>query len=255
MTLNEKLNEIQIKLKAPKGQYNSFGKYNYRSCEDILEGLKPLLEATKTTVRLQDEIVMIGSRIYVKATATISDGEASISTTAFAREAESKKGMDESQVTGTASSYARKYALNGLLAIDDTKDADCEQSTPTPQTRTAPQRNAPPAQKQAPSLGFTPKGGETTPAEKAEIGNLVHSKFADGKDVFTRDEVKKFSDMRRDFTAQEVIAKIKAELQKRLQPLPPEVEAVKETFDGEVVQPGFEGMENVQTDGNGFEIF
>lgn len=120
--LNKKLAEIQQKLKAPKGQRNSFGNYNYRSAEDILEAVKPLLGDLALTV--SDEVVEIGGRIYVKATSTLSDGEASISTNGFAREAETKKGMDESQITGSSSSYAKKYSLNGLFAIDDTKDAD-----------------------------------------------------------------------------------------------------------------------------------
>ena len=124
-TIHEKLSQIQSKLNAPKGQYNSFGKYNYRNCEDILQALKPILTEHKCHVSLSDEVVIVGNRFYIKATATITDSENnSFSTTAFAREAESKKGMDESQVTGSTSSYARKYALNGLFAIDDNKDAD-----------------------------------------------------------------------------------------------------------------------------------
>lgn len=125
--IDEKLLEIQVELKAPKGQYNSFGKYNYRSCEDILEAVKPLLKKNKCTLTVGDEIVNIGDRYYIKATATISDGEGSVTNTAYAREAESKSGMDASQITGTASSYARKYALNGLFLIDDTKDADTDE--------------------------------------------------------------------------------------------------------------------------------
>ena len=116
-----KLSEIQQKLKAPKGQENKFGGYKYRSCEDILEAVKPLLG--DATLTLTDDIVEIGGRVYVKATATFT-GEDTHTTTAFAREAEAKKGMDESQITGSASSYARKYALNGLFCIDDTRDAD-----------------------------------------------------------------------------------------------------------------------------------
>ena len=118
----KKVAEVQQKLKAPKNQFNKFGKYKYRSCEDILEGVKPLLGDLVLTVN--DDIQIIGDRIYVKSTATITDGENSISNQAFARESLIKKGMDDSQITGTASSYARKYALNGLLLIDDTKDAD-----------------------------------------------------------------------------------------------------------------------------------
>ena len=126
MSIYAKLMEIQTKLKAPKGQYNNFGKYSYRNCEDILEALKPLLLEQKCTVVLSDEVVQIGGRYYVKATATLIDteGEASISNTAYAREEDTKKGMDGSQITGASSSYARKYALNGLFGIDDTKDSD-----------------------------------------------------------------------------------------------------------------------------------
>lgn len=119
--------KIQRDLKAPKNQYNSFGKYKFRSCEDILEGLKPLLGDLVLTVG--DDVVLVGNRIYVKATATITNGKESLSNSALAREAENKKGMDDSQITGTASSYARKYALNGLFCIDDSKDADRNEPT------------------------------------------------------------------------------------------------------------------------------
>lgn len=121
-----KLSDIQQELKAPKGQRNDFGKYNYRSCEDILEAVKPICAKNKTTLVLSDTLENIGERYYIKATATIYDIESNeeISNTAYAREEENKKGMDGSQITGTASSYARKYALNGLFNIDDTKDAD-----------------------------------------------------------------------------------------------------------------------------------
>jgi len=122
--INAILASIQKNLRAPKNQYNKFGQYNYRSCEDILEALKPLTSELGATITVSDEMVEVGGRIYVKATATLRCGEESISTTAYAREAEAKKGMDESQITGATSSYARKYALNGLFAIDDNKDAD-----------------------------------------------------------------------------------------------------------------------------------
>lgn len=116
---------IQQGLKAPKEQYNSFGKYHYRSCEDILEAVKPLLAEQACTLIIQDEIVLIGERYYVKATASLSNSSGDNKTSiAYAREPIDKKGMDESQITGMASSYARKYALNGLFCIDDTKDAD-----------------------------------------------------------------------------------------------------------------------------------
>ena len=126
MNINEKLAMVQQELIAPKNQYNSFGKYNYRSCEDILEGLKPCLAKVKAAVTITDEVVCIGSRYYVKATANFIDCEADckISNSAYAREEETKKGMDASQITGATSSYARKYALNGLFCIDDVKDAD-----------------------------------------------------------------------------------------------------------------------------------
>ena len=121
----ETLQKIQTELKAPKGQYNSFGKYKYRSCEDILEAVKPILAKYNASITLSDSLEYIGNRYYIKATATLHIAESeSCQVTAFAREEEEKKGMDGSQITGTASSYARKYALNGLLAIDDTKDSD-----------------------------------------------------------------------------------------------------------------------------------
>lgn len=128
MKIAEQLSEIQVKLRAPKNQHNSFGNYDYRSCEDILTALKPLLKEQGVTLTLDDSVEPIGNRIYIKATAKLqnSDGEV-IENHAFAREAESKKGMDDSQITGTASSYARKYALNGLFLIDDTKDPDSDQ--------------------------------------------------------------------------------------------------------------------------------
>ena len=128
--------DIQHKLKAPKGQYNSFGKYNYRSCEDILEGVKPLLKEHNLALLIDDEIVQIGERYYVKATAKITDGREIVSATAYAREPDTKKGMDESQITGATSSYARKYALNALLCIDDTKDADTMDNSKKPVQQT-----------------------------------------------------------------------------------------------------------------------
>lgn len=124
--IRQKLQGIQSSLKAPKGQTNKFGGYRYRSAEDILESVKPLLGEWGCSLVIQDDVVEVGGRVYVKATASLADNdtELAISATAFAREAEAKKGMDEAQITGSASSYARKYALNGLFAIDDTKDPD-----------------------------------------------------------------------------------------------------------------------------------
>lgn len=136
VVLTQRVGDIQHKLKAPKGQYNSFGKYNYRSCEDILEGVKPLLKEHNLALLIDDEIVQIGERYYVKATAKITDGREIISATAYAREPDTKKGMDESQITGATSSYARKYALNALLCIDDTKDADTMDNSKKPVQQT-----------------------------------------------------------------------------------------------------------------------
>ena len=140
----EKLAKVQSELKAPKGQFNSFGKYHYRSQEDILEAVKPILSRQGMTINLTDDIALVGERYYVKSTAIVSDGTDTISVTAFAREPSEKKGMDESQITGTASSYARKYALNGLFAIDDTKDSDAEEQPKT----TIEKREATPTPKQ-----------------------------------------------------------------------------------------------------------
>lgn len=121
----QELVTIQQKLKAPKGQYNSFGKYKYRSCEDILESVKPILNECGCSLVISDEIVMVGDRIYIKATATLTNGKGeTVNASAMAREDKELKGMAASQVTGATSSYARKYALNGLFCIDDTKDAD-----------------------------------------------------------------------------------------------------------------------------------
>ena len=144
MDIKSKLNAIQIELKAPKDQYNSFGKYKYRNAEDICKAVKPLLEKYKAVLTISDDIVAVGGRIYVKATATIFDAESDpkskmnsdgfittqinrFEVTAYAREADDKKGMDAAQVTGATSSYARKYALNGLFLLDDTKDVDTEE--------------------------------------------------------------------------------------------------------------------------------
>lgn len=124
--LVKKLIWIQNRLKVPKSQYNSFSDFYYRSAEDILEALKPLLAEQELTLFINDEIVQIGERYYIKAVCTLTDGKENIETQAFAREAENKKGSDESQITGACSSYARKYALNGMFCIDDAKDPDSE---------------------------------------------------------------------------------------------------------------------------------
>lgn len=124
-----KLVDIQSRLHAPKSQKNAFGNYNYRNCEDILEAVKPLLSEHGLSLTISDDISLIGDRFYVRAEAYLSDGESYIENVAFARESLDKKGMDASQITGAASSYARKYALNGLFLIDDTKDADSMDNT------------------------------------------------------------------------------------------------------------------------------
>ncbi|EDQ9399933.1 ERF family protein [Salmonella enterica] len=141
--LIQKLINIQSSLNAPKNQYNSFGKYHYRSCEDIMAALKPLLKQEGVLQYITDEVVLIGNRFYVKSTVTLTDGESSISNAAFAREEETKKGADGSQITGSASSYARKYALNGMYNIDDAKDADTDEHKQ--------QQNAAPAKKAKPA--------------------------------------------------------------------------------------------------------
>lgn len=127
--MNDKLVKIQAELKAPKGQMNNFGGYKYRSCEDILEAVKPLLKKHELTIVITDDVVNVGQSNYIKATIRLSDGNDTIECGALAREAVAKKGMDDAQITGSASSYARKYALNGLFAIDDTKDADTQDNT------------------------------------------------------------------------------------------------------------------------------
>lgn len=149
--LHKKLWTIQQTLNAPKGQYNKFGGYSYRSAEDILEAVKPLLQ--NVTLMVSDEIVLIGDRYYVKATATLSDGEDSISATAFAREEKEQKGMTAGQLTGATSSYARKYALNGLFCIDDAKDLDTDAYAKQTGQQPRQQKNTPkqqPQQQKAP---------------------------------------------------------------------------------------------------------
>lgn len=155
----KKLVAVQAALKAPKGQFNKFGGYKYRSCEDILEAVKPLLLEQGLQLTITDEPVEVGGRIYIKATATVTDGSETAAVNGYAREAETKKGMDESQITGTASSYARKYALNGLFLIDDTKDADATNDHQKP--KAAPK----PKQAPKPKAAQQPQGGELKAAK------------------------------------------------------------------------------------------
>src|SRR5690554_3056448 len=136
--ITTRLASVQARLRAPKGQYNSFAKYHYRSAEDIIEAVKPLVHEQGMALTISDELVQVGDRYYVRATAAVSDGEQTVAVTGFAREASERKGMDDSQITGSASSYARKYALNGLFAIDDGKDADATQGQPAPARKATP---------------------------------------------------------------------------------------------------------------------
>lgn len=137
MNLKEKLAQIQVDIKAPKNLHNSFGNYNYRNAESIYEAVKPYLKQHNVTLLITDDVVTVGESHYVKATATLYDGESddAISVSALAREAADKKGMDASQITGATSSYARKYALNGMFLLDDTKDTDTDEYKKEPETR------------------------------------------------------------------------------------------------------------------------
>ena len=167
----KKLVAVQAALKAPKGQFNKFGGYKYRSCEDILEAVKPLLLEQGLQLTITDEPVEVGGRIYIKATATVTDGSETATVSGYAREAETKKGMDESQITGTASSYARKYALNGLFLIDDTKDADATNDHQKPKAATRPKQAAKPKAATRPKQAAKPKA-----AAKPQDGELKAAK-------------------------------------------------------------------------------
>jgi hypothetical protein len=174
---------VQAELKAPKSQYNSFGRYNYRSAEDILEAVKPLLFKHGLTQTISDEVVETNTRHYIKATVTVYLGDQSVSVSAFAREPEQKKGMDESQITGTASSYARKYALNGMWCIDDTKDADTDEF----RQQTDKQNNGKANKKSEPvdddRLPWDMDEDESEYLTKKEVGDLVqYAVRALGKD-------------------------------------------------------------------------
>lgn len=210
----EALIKIQQKLKAPKNQLNKFGGYKYRSCEDILEAVKPLLAEHGCQLTLTDDIVEVGGRIYVKAMATLFDGKATESSTAYAREAESKKGMDESQITGTASSYARKYALNGLFLIDDTQDADTDsfrEQQDKPQKPQQPQQQKPAPKPQQPG----PAGGPDTPAERDEINSLLAAQDNNGNPIFSPVDFDQLGKMRATNTAAQVIEWLKFEIANR----------------------------------------
>lgn len=191
-TFIEKVSEIQATLKAPKNQRNNFGGYNYRNQEDILEAVKPLLKDAGLVLTISDQLESTLSRVYIKSTATITDGTNSISNTALAREAEVQKGMSDSQISGSASSYARKYALNGLFLIDDTRDDDATNTHGKDAPAKAPQKQtaAPTVEKlsaAAQSLGLDTNPAPATPApEKKGFG----SRFAK-KDTPAADPAKK----------------------------------------------------------------
>lgn len=184
----KKLADIQLKLNAPKNQENKFGNYMYRSCEDILEGVKPLLG--DLFLSISDEVIQVGDRFYIKATATITDGESSHSASACARESLDKKGMDSAQVTGATSSYARKYCLNGLFGIDDAKDADTNehrnQSEPTPQQATTQQASKPQMTPQDALNKFT-DAANGMPLEDLEKAYLwTSTRLAGNKDLLAK---------------------------------------------------------------------
>jgi hypothetical protein len=160
----EKLIKIQKELKAPKNQFNKFGNYNYRSAEDILEAVKPLLIKEGLLLTISDTIECVNNRVYVKATVTVVDGDFTHSVSAFARESETRKGMDDSQITGATSSYARKYALNGMFCIDDTKDADT--MPPKPSDKPEKEWLNPNTDKWAEAVKYLNKGGLLADIEK-----------------------------------------------------------------------------------------
>ncbi len=175
------LSKIQVELNAPKNQRNTFGKYNYRSCEDILTGLKPLLDKYEASITLSDDIIVVGERIYVKATARIffksedKKTQYDESTTAFAREPLTQKGMNEAQITGSASSYARKYALNGLFAIDDNKDADTDEHQRNANNRPQPKSKETTIKQQINNvlnLPSVPKADKEKTIEQLKAGSL-----------------------------------------------------------------------------------
>lgn len=192
----ENLTKIQSELKAPKNQYNKFGNYHYRSAEDILEAVKPLLLKYGAELTICDEICEIGGRIYVKAVCKYREGNDGVTVNAYAREPENKKGMDDSQITGTASSYARKYALNGLFLIDDTKDADTNEYS-----------------KQSSSQPPAPKavGNKITPEQIEEINGLCKQLGTDMKLMLGYYKVTRLEHMTFD-TARECIAKLRKKL-------------------------------------------
>ena len=187
----ELLNKVQTELKAPKTQENKFGGYKYRSCEDILEALKELEAKHSFCTLLSDEIMLVANRIYVKATAKFVCDKGEISVSAYAREAEAKKGMDEAQITGSASSYARKYALNGLFAIDDTKDADATNT-----------------HADEPKEGQKGKGTYMTPEQLSDLTQLCEVTHSDIEKLTAYYKVKSFSQVPYDKAKAALLAKL-----------------------------------------------
>lgn len=200
MSIYETLSNIQVELKAPKNLYNSFGRYKYRNAESILEAAKPLCAKHGCTLTVSDEVILIGSRYYIKATATVQDKDGNAaSTTALAREDETKKGMDGAQITGTASSYARKYALNGLFCIDDTKDPDSNeyhnQTTEDPQEVTAsPEVTAQVVKDMATTAlaGYAQRTGKDKKTVQTEAKTFIGKLFKDFTDDDWRSVAKEF---------------------------------------------------------------
>ena len=200
MSIYETLSHIQVELKAPKNLYNSFGRYKYRNAESILEAAKPLCAKHGCTLTVSDEVILIGSRYYIKATATVQDKDGNAaSTTALAREDETKKGMDGAQITGTASSYARKYALNGLFCIDDTKDPDSDeyhnQTTESPQEVTAaPEVTAQVVKDMATTAlaGYAQRTGKDKKTVQTEAKTFIGKLFKDFTDDDWRSVAKEF---------------------------------------------------------------
>ena len=217
MNIYEKLQIIQTELKAPKNQYNSFGKYKYRSCEDIQEGAKPLLAKTKTALIISDEVTVIGERYYIKATATLFDceSEEKIINIAYAREEESKKGMDGSQVTGASSSYARKYALNGLFCIDDTKDSDSTNTGENGNKKTNSKPDNKPSQTKEPTEAEIAAGQQKIASQKigqAKINTIKAELDRTGvseKAILSRYKVEKIEDI-----TEELFIKVASALEK-----------------------------------------
>lgn len=200
MSIYETLSHIQVELKAPKNLYNSFGRYKYRNAESILEAAKPLCAKYGCTMTVSDEVILIGSRYYIKATATVQDKDGNaVSATALAREDETKKGMDGAQITGTASSYSRKYALNGLFCIDDTKDPDSDeyhnQTTESNQPVTAsPEVTAQVVKDMATTAlkGYAQRTGKDNKTVQTEAKTFIGKLFKDFTDDDWRSVAKEF---------------------------------------------------------------